>query len=138
MSCSSSWRARTRLGRRPRGGTSRSSGQRPPFNPSDLQARLFEVEVALDAVHHLVAYAALVAELDQGPALRPEQLPHKALVGGGAFLDPVHVAEDAGFEAAAAVVVEAAHPLGRVLAHPVLPGQLLDAREQIGRASGRG
>ena len=39
---------------------------------SDLQPRLFEVEVAFDAVHHLVADPALVAQLDQGGALRSE------------------------------------------------------------------
>src|ERR687894_1495945 len=124
MSCSSSLRALTRRGRGPRGGTSRSSGPCPSFNPSHLQARLFEVEVTLDAVHDLVADTTLVAKLDQGRALRPEELPREALVGGGAFLDPVLVAGEAGAEAAVAVVVEAAHPLGRVLAHPVLLDQL--------------
>src|SRR5918998_5409696 len=105
MSCSSSWRARTRLGRRPRGGTSRSSGQRPSFNPSDLQARLFEVEVALDAVHHLVADAALVAKSDQGGALRAEQLSRKTLEGGRTVLEAaVVVAVEARREPAAAVV----------------------------------
>src|ERR671926_125176 len=81
---------------------------------SDLQARLFEVEVALDAVHRLVAEHALVAQFDQSPALRSEQLPQEALVGDRAFLDPVLVAAvEPGTEAAAAVVVEPAHPLGR-------------------------
>ncbi len=36
---------------------------------SGFQARLFEVEVVLDAVHGLVADHALVAQFDQGPAL---------------------------------------------------------------------
>jgi hypothetical protein len=35
-----------------------------------LEARLFEVEVALDAVHGLVCDLALVAQPHQGPALR--------------------------------------------------------------------
>jgi hypothetical protein len=36
---------------------------------SSFQARLFEVEVALDAVHSLVADHALAAQFDKGPAL---------------------------------------------------------------------
>jgi hypothetical protein len=50
------------------------------------QARLFEVQVVLDAVHSLVADHALVAQFEQGPALRSQQLPQEALVGEGAFL----------------------------------------------------
>src|SRR5215212_1947157 len=83
------------------------------------QARLFEVQVVLDAVHSLVADHALVAQFEQGPALRSQQLPQEALVGGGAFLGPIFVATGAGAEAAAAVVVEPTHPLGRLLADPV-------------------
>ena len=37
---------------------------------SGFQARLFEVEIVLDAMHGLVADHALVAQFDQGPALR--------------------------------------------------------------------
>jgi len=66
---------------------------------SGPQARLFEVQVALDAVHSLVADHALVAQFEQGPALRSQQLPQEALVGGGAFLDPIFVATEAGAEA---------------------------------------
>src|SRR5918998_3393528 len=97
---------------------------------SGLQTRLFEVEVALDAVHGLVADYALVTQFEKGPALRSQQLPQEALVGGGAFLDPIFVATEAGAEAVAAVVVEPAHPLGRLLADPVLHYQFLDARER--------
>ena len=50
------------------------------------QTRLFEVQVVLDAVHSLVADHALVAQFEQGPALRSQQLPQEALVGEGAFL----------------------------------------------------
>ena len=53
---------------------------------SGPQARLFEVQVALDAVHSLVADHALVAQFDKGPALHSHQLPQEALVGEGAFL----------------------------------------------------
>ncbi len=77
---------------------------------SSFQARLFEVEVALDAVHGLVADHALIAQFEQGPALRSQQLPQEALVGGGAFLDTVLVDAEAGAEAAAAVVVEPTAP----------------------------
>src|SRR5215217_3980825 len=96
---------------------------------SGPQARLFEVQVALDAVHSLVADFALIAQFEQGPALRSQQLPQEALVGDGAYLDPIFVATEAGAEAVAAVVVEPTHPLGRLLAYPVLKCQFLDARE---------
>lgn len=55
---------------------------------SGFQARLFEVEVSLDAVHDLIADHALVSQFDQSPALCSQQLPQEALVGGGAFLHP--------------------------------------------------
>ncbi len=81
-----------------------------------------------DAVHRLVAYLPLVAELDQGHALRPEQLPHQALEGGGAFLQPATVATvEAGAEAATTVVVDPAQPLGRVLLYPVFFEEFLYA-----------
>ena len=52
----------------------------------DLEAGVLEVEVSLDAVHHIVADHALVAELDDGAALGLEQLAHQPLVGKGAVL----------------------------------------------------
>src|SRR5215207_766318 len=96
---------------------------------SGFQTRLFEVEVALDAVHSLVTDHALIAQFEQGYALRSQQLPQEALVGGGVYLDPIFVTTEAGAEAVAAVVVEPTHPLGRVLADPVLHYQFLEARE---------
>jgi hypothetical protein len=84
----------------------------------------------LDAVHHLIADAALVPEPYQGGALCAQQVAGEALVGGGALLQPVIVrAVVTRGEAASAVVLEPANPLGRVLAHPILLEQLLDARE---------
>src|SRR5215211_4155446 len=92
-----------------------------------LQARLFQVEVALDAVHDLIPDAALVAHGDEPQALRPEQLDHQALVGGRAFFDAVRIAVEAGGETVPAVAVEAANALSRVLAHPVLVDKLIQA-----------
>src|SRR5215211_8826900 len=92
-----------------------------------LQARLFQVEVTLDAVHDLVPDASLVAHCNEPQALRPEQLDHEALVGGRAFFDAVRIALEAGGEAVTAVAVEAANALSRVLAHPVLVFQLIQA-----------
>src|SRR5919112_4176460 len=97
---------------------------------SNLHARLFEVEVTLDTVHSLVADHALIAQFEQGPALRSQQLLQEVLVGSGGFLEPIFVATEAGAEAAAAAVVEPAHPLSRVLADPVLHHQFLDARQR--------
>src|SRR5829696_4858900 len=94
---------------------------------SGFQTRLFEVEVALDAVHSLVADHALIAQFEQSTALRSQQLPQEALVGARAFLGHVLVVAETGAEAATLVVVEPAHPLGRVLAHPLLHYQFLDA-----------
>ena len=58
---------------------------------SHFQARLFQVEVALDAVHDLVPDAASVAQPNQSQALCPEQLDHEALVCGRAFFDTVRI-----------------------------------------------
>src|SRR5918995_517876 len=92
-----------------------------------LQAGLFQVEVALDAVHDLVSDATLVAHRDEPQALGPQQLDHEVLVGGRAFFDALRIALEAGGKAVAAVNVEAANALGRVLAHPVLVGKLVQA-----------
>src|SRR5215212_9256018 len=92
-----------------------------------LQTGLFKVEVAFDAVHDLVPDAAFVAHADEPLALCHEQLEHEALVVGRSFFDSVGIAVEAGSEAVAAVGVEVAHALLRVLAHPVLPTELLQA-----------
>src|SRR3954468_15340037 len=115
-----------------RGGRSALGGSSDAFVRlmSGFQARLFEVEVPLDTVHSFVADYAAVAQFDQGSALRSQQLSRQALVEDGAFLDSVLIIAEAGAEAAAAVIVEPAHPLCRVLAHPVLHRQFLDALER--------
>src|SRR5215210_5284815 len=100
---------------------------RPTRQRLQLQAGLFQVEVALDAVHDLVPDAALVTHADEPLALRHEQLDHEALVVRRAFFDTVGIAVEAGSEAVAAVGVEAAHTLLRVLAHPVLLTELSQA-----------
>src|SRR5918992_4538014 len=85
-----------------------------------LQTGLFQVEVALDTVHDLVSDVTLVAHHDEPQALRPEQLGHEALVGGRAYFDALGIAVEAGGETVAAVAVEAANTLHRILAHPLL------------------
>ena len=62
--------------------------------------------------------------------MRPKQLHRQALVGDGAFFEPVLIAIEAGGKAAAAVVVEAAYALSRVLAHPLLSFEPLQPHER--------
>src|SRR4051794_6473490 len=95
---------------------------------SDLQPLVLEVELALDAVHDVVGDGPGVAQLPDGLALRVQHLADQALVGLRAVLEPV-VGNPAGarLQPPGAVPVQAAHPLDRVLAGPLLHGQLLDA-----------
>ena len=59
----------------------------------------------------------------------------QALVGHRAVLDAVVVVElsRADLEAPLAKLVHAAHPLGRVVAHPILDCQLVEPRERRAR-----
>src|SRR5918995_4637079 len=59
------------------------------FPRSDLQPGVLQVELPFDAVHHIVADHALVAEPDDGPPLGLEQLADQALVGQRAVLGAV-------------------------------------------------
>src|SRR5262245_29410987 len=105
----------------------------PPV--SDLQAGVLQVELALDAVHHVGADRALVAEPDDGPALGLEQLPDQALVGLRPVLDAVVLQlPGAGLEAPAAELVQAVQPLHGVVAGPVHPGELVEpVQGRLGR-----
>ena len=63
---------------------------------SDLQARVFEVEVALDAAHDLIPDPALALQAQHGFALRLQKLALEALEGRRACLKVLGVA--VGFE----------------------------------------
>lgn len=55
----------------------------------DLEPRLLEVEVALEAVHDLIGDPAVVPQLGQLIALSDEEEVHHPLVGPRAVLDTV-------------------------------------------------
>jgi len=61
---------------------------------SDLQVRVFEVEVALDAAHDLVPDLALAPQAQYGFALRLQKLAPEALEGRRACLEVLVVAVD--------------------------------------------
>src|SRR2546428_12286654 len=88
---------------------------------SDVEARILEIEVALDNVHHVVVDLSLPPELDDRSPLGVEELAAQSLVVLRPLLDrAVVVRVEAGREAALAESIQAAQALGRVLAHPVL------------------
>src|SRR3954452_21905673 len=98
---------------------------------SDIEARVLEVEVALDPAHDLVADLAGVAHLDDGVALRRENLPLGALIALQLLLErAAPVAVEALAEAVDAEAVEAAQPGGCRGAHGAVRGKLLDALER--------
>src|SRR6266542_3344985 len=77
-------------------------------SPLDVEPRVLEVEIALDAVHHLVVDPSLAAQLDDRLTLGVEQLAAQPLVVQGTLLDhPVVLVVEAGPEAALAELVEA-------------------------------
>ena len=89
----------------------------------DVQPRVFEVEVALDAVQDLVVDLAPAAQLDHAAALGVEKLAAQPLVGLRPLLDlAVVLVVEARREAVWRKSVGAAHALGGVVAHPVLAG----------------
>ena len=81
----------------------------------------------------------LAPQLDHRVALGVEQLAPQPLVALRALLDlTVVLVVEARREAARAEAVGAAHALGRVVAHPVLAGQLLEPPERgLGRVDAR-
>jgi hypothetical protein len=102
----------------------------------DLEPGVLQVEVPLDAVHHLVADLALVAKQHDLAALGLQQLADQPLVGQRAILGPVVVQlAAAGFQPPAAELVQPPHPLDGVVARPLLAGELLQPdQRRIGGA----
>src|SRR5215216_3621259 len=96
-----------------------------------FKPRFFQVKVTFDSVHHLVVDPALVAQPHQLLAFCPEHLSLKPLEGTRALFVVLASAiliddPEACRKAPPPVIVEAAHPLCRVLAHPLLERQLVD------------
>src|SRR4249919_2541762 len=98
----------------------------------DLQPGLLQVELALDASHHIGADLASVAKPDELLALGGEDLVHQPLVGERTLLDPVLVLDLPGahFEAPLAVLVQTADSLDGSVAGPVLGFQLVNPLER--------
>src|ERR687883_426247 len=93
----------------------------------DLEACIFEVEVPFDAASRFVTEAALISEFEHLSPLRAQQLSPETLICLCAFLVVVAVlfavfglSGEAGGKTTAAKLVEVAHPLGRLLANPLL------------------
>src|SRR6185312_4280897 len=99
---------------------------------SDLEPRLLEVELVLDAAHDLARDLLAVAQPDERAALRGEDLVHQALVEQRALLEVLLVLDlaRADLEPPLAELVQAAHALDRPVARPLLLGQLVDALER--------
>src|SRR5919109_827258 len=95
-----------------------------------VEAGVFEIEVALDLAHDRVVDAAAATKLEDGAMLGREELVAEPLVVGRPVFDrAVAFGVEAGAKALAAEVVEPAQPVGGVLQHPLLVHQLLEARE---------
>src|SRR3954447_11232216 len=108
-------------------GRARCWPARWPPGESHLEPRVLEVEVALEAAHDLVVDLPHVAQADDLRALGLEHLAPQALVGVGLLVDrSVVVVVEARREAPDAEVVQAAHAVRAVVAHPILTAQLLD------------
>src|SRR5206468_12825814 len=97
----------------------------PPGVLIDVETRVFEIEVAAHAIDDVAADLARAAEPGHRVSLGVEQLAAQPLVRLRLLLDrAVRPLIEPGREAVAAEVVEAAHPLGAVVAHPVLTREL--------------
>src|SRR5205814_3156791 len=101
-----------------------------PTRALDVQPGVLEIEVAANAVRNVAADDAVATELGDGRTFGVEQLAPQTLVGLRLLLDrSVGLVVETRREAVAAEAVQTAHPLGRVLAHPVLVDQLVETGE---------
>ena len=98
---------------------------------SDVEALILEIEIAADTYPDLVADHPASPKLEKSVPLRVEQLATEALVVLRAGLDGAVVpVVEACAKATGPEQVGAAHPLGRVIAHPVLAHELLEPGER--------
>src|SRR6187551_3737016 len=106
---------------------------------SAIEARLFEVEVPDDAAHDEIVDPPLAPQVEYGASLGGQQLAQQALVVERTALElAVGLRVEAAAEALAAEVEHRAHALERVVAHPILVGELLQPAERgLGRIDAR-
>jgi hypothetical protein len=98
---------------------------------SELEAGVFEIEVTHDSAHDFVVDAPAAPELQDGPALRIQELVAETLEVGRALVDrTVALGVEPRPEAVAPEAVETAQTLGRVFTHPLLVEQLLEPGER--------
>src|SRR5438552_12230194 len=101
-----------------------------PPKRSHIQPRVLEIEVALEPKHDVVVDDSVMAQGDDRSAFRFEQLPPQSLIIERTGLDRavVSAVEPSGIPAAPKSV-QAAEPLSRILAHPVLVHELVEPSE---------
>src|SRR5579864_6024395 len=112
---------------------------RVTYSGSDVEARILEIEVALDDVHHVVVDPSLAPEVDDRAPLRVEQLAAQPLIVLRLLLDrAVILSVEPGAETGLPEPVEVAHALGGGVANPVLAGELVQSRDRgVGRVDTR-
>src|SRR3954469_19128446 len=96
---------------------------------SARQARVLEVDVALDPAHAVAVDLAALVELEELVALRPQELAAQAHVRlrPAGLAVPVAVGV---LDLRLAVLVRAADPIEHLVGHPVLGGQVLGTCER--------
>src|ERR687892_2058690 len=110
----------------------RYSSAGPGRSPAlEVEARVFEVEVALDSAHDSVVDPAAASKLEDRATLGRQELVAEALVVARAGLDrAIALGTEAGAKALAAEVVEPAQSVGGVFQHPLLLEKLLEPCER--------
>src|SRR3954471_25023952 len=99
--------------------------------PLDLEPRVFEIQVALDAVHGLLVDGPDVAQPHDLRSLGFEDLAAQALVGPRALLDRTVVfVVEARLEAPDAELVQRTHAIRRLLADSLLLAKLLQPADR--------
>src|SRR5207245_3895352 len=92
----------------------------------DIQARVLEIEVALDLAHDVIADPALVAQRHDRVPFRVEQLPAQALIRLRLLFDAAVAAVVRLGEAVYSEAIQAAHALRRIRSHPILVDELVE------------
>ena len=97
------------------------------FAALDVESRVLEIEIALEAVHDLLRDAAFVAQRDDRASLGVEQLASRTLILQRLLLDRAVVAVvEPRAKAPLPELVRAAQPLGRVGAHRAVVDELVE------------